>query len=188
VSIRDRQTAEARSTLPGEILLTDGTPVLIWPLLPTDRAVLREGFAALSERSRYRRFLSATPELTEPMLRRLVDDVDGTNHVALMCIALPAEGDEHLVGVGRLIRYVNDPSAADIAVTVADTWQGQGVGTVLVQALLARKPEGVTQLRTMTTADNLASLAMLAAVGPMSTRIENGAIEVHVDVATPQTR
>jgi hypothetical protein len=63
--------------LPGEIVLRDGTPALIWPLLPSDRAVLREGFAALSDRSRYRRFLSSTPELTEPMSRRLVDDVDG---------------------------------------------------------------------------------------------------------------
>jgi hypothetical protein len=64
-------------TLPGEIVLRDGTKAWIWPLPPGDGAVLRGGFAALSDRSRYRRFLSSVPELTEPMLRRLVDEVDG---------------------------------------------------------------------------------------------------------------
>lgn len=169
--------------LPGEIVLRDGTPALIWPLLPTDRAVVREGFAALSDRSRYRRFLSSTPNLTEPMLRRLVDEVDSINHVALILVALPIHDEERLAGVGRLIHYVNDPTAADIAVTVVDQWQGRGVATALVQALLARRPEGVTQLRTLTAADNIASLAMLATAGPVSTRMEQGVVEVRVDVS-----
>jgi hypothetical protein len=114
------------------------------------------------------------------MLRRLVDEVDGINHVALVCMALPTRGEERLVGVGRLIRYVKDPTAADVAVTVADQWQGRGVASALIQALLAGRPKGVTQLRTMTAAENVASLAMLAAAGPLTTRMEHGIIEVHV--------
>jgi RimJ/RimL family protein N-acetyltransferase len=174
--------------LPGEIRLRDGTPALIWPVLPSDRKVLREGFAGLSDRTRYRRFLSAVPQLTEPMLRRLVDDVDGVDHVALILLALPVGGDETVAGVGRLVRYATDSTAADIAVTVADQWQGRGVGTALVNALLARRPEGVTRLRTMTAADNVASLAMLAAAGPVSTRTEHGVVEVCVDVSEGSSR
>jgi GNAT superfamily N-acetyltransferase len=151
-------------------------------LLPSDRAVLREGFAALSDRSRYRRFLSPVRELTDPMLERLVGDVDGVNHVALICVALPEGGEERPVGVGRLIRYQNDPTAADIAVTVLDDWQGRGVATALIRALLTRRPHGVTQLRTMTAAGNGAALAMLAAAGSLTTRTEHGVVEVSVQL------
>jgi RimJ/RimL family protein N-acetyltransferase len=172
------------SSFPSEVLLRDGTPALIWPLLPTDRAALRDGFAELSDRSRYRRFLSAVPELTDSLLAHLVEDVDGVNHVALVCVALPEGGAERPVGVGRLIRYADDRTAADIAVTVLDEWQGRGVATALTSALLARRPPGVTQLRTVTAADNVASLAMLAAAGPLTTRIEHGAVEVRVHLAT----
>jgi len=84
--------------------------------------------------------------------------------------------------VGRLIRDADDPTAADIAVTVADQWHGRGVATALIQALLARRPKEVTTLRTMTTADDVTSLAVLAAAGPLATRMEHGVIEVRIDV------
>ena len=35
----------AGQVLPGEFFLQDGTPAMIWPLLPTDAEMLREGFA-----------------------------------------------------------------------------------------------------------------------------------------------
>ncbi len=38
--------------LPGEVLLRDGTPALIWPLLPTDAETLRAMFRRLSGDSR----------------------------------------------------------------------------------------------------------------------------------------
>lgn len=171
-------------TAPTEALLRDGTPALIWPLLPNDRAALRRGFAELSDRSRYRRFLSPTPELTDRLLRHLVEGVDGVNHVALICVALPEGGEERPVGVGRLIRYRNDRTVADIAVTVLDDWQGRGVATALIQVLLARRPPGVTQLRTVAAADNAAALAMLAAAGSLTTRTEHGVVEVDVDLST----
>jgi GNAT superfamily N-acetyltransferase len=181
----DRQAEkEGGGALPGELVLRDGTPAMIWPLLPSDRAMLREGFAALSERSRYLRFLSSIPELTEPMLQRLVEKVDGIDHVALICVALPEHGEDCIVGVGRLIRYADDPAAADIAVTVADQWQGRGVGTALIESLLDRRPKGVRQLRTITAADNVPALAMLASAGPLTTRMEHGVVEVHTDLST----
>jgi GNAT superfamily N-acetyltransferase len=121
------------------------------------------------------------------MLRHLVDDVDDIDHVALLLGALPQGDDERPVGVGRLIRYANDPTAADIAITVVDQWQGRGAGTALVEAVLARRPPGVTHLRTLTAADNVASLAMLKAAGPAPTRTGHGVVEVRVDLSTRTT-
>lgn len=169
--------------LPGEFCLKDGTPALIWPLLPTDAAALREGFRRLSPQSRRGRFLGALGDLDDSMIRRLVDGVDGVHHVALVLVVLPPDGEEGPAGVARLVQDPADPAAADIAITVADEWQGRGVGTALVTALMQRRPAGVTQLRTTVYAGNHASLALLAGAGQLSSgQAHLGILDVTVDL------
>jgi len=169
--------------LPGEFLLPDGTPALIWPLLPTDAEALRDGFRRLSGDSRRHRFLTVLGELDDSMIRRLVDSVDGVQHIALVLVVLPPQGSEGPVGIARLLQYTDDPATADIAVTVADDWQGHGVGTALVSALLRRRPEVVTRLRTVVDAGNEASLALLAGAGRLSLDPpERGVRDVTVDL------
>jgi len=168
--------------LPGEFLLRDGTPAMIWPLLPTDAGTLREGFRRLSPDSRQRRFLATLAELDDPMIRLLVDSVDGVHHIALLLIALPPEGGEP-VGVAHLVPDPADPASADIAVTVLDDWQGRGVGTALVSSLMQRRPAAVTRLRTLVAADNRASLALLAGAGRVSSGLpEQGVLDVTVEL------
>jgi RimJ/RimL family protein N-acetyltransferase len=165
-----------------ERTLRDGTPALIWPLLPTDGRGLRLGFSRLSPDSRWHRFLGGVPDLDDTMLRRLVDGVDGVRHIALVLVAFPRGGEERPVGVGRLVQYADDPSRADIAVTVADDWQGRGVGTALAEALMQRRPPAVRRLSTVVAADNAASLAMLARLGRMSSEPASGLRQVTVDL------
>ena len=168
--------------LPGEFVLRDGTPAMIWPLLPTDAETLRDVFRRLSPGSRHHRFLQVLDQLDDPMIRLLVDSVDGVHHFALLLIVLPPEGDE-LIGVAHLVQYPADPATADIAVTVVDHWQGRGAGTALVSALLARRPAAVTRLRTLVAAGNRASLALLARAGRVSSGLpEQGVLDVTVDL------
>jgi len=170
--------------LPGEFALRDGTPALIWPLLPTDGEALREAFRRLSRQSRRRRFLGAVDELDDSMIRRLVGSVDGVHHIALVLIVLPPDGEEGPVGVARLLPYSDDPATADIAVTVADDWQGHGAGTALVSALLQRRPPAVTRLRTVVEAGNRASLALAAGAGRMSSGLpDRGVVDVTVELS-----
>ncbi len=174
--------------LPGEFPLRDGTPALIWPLLPTDAETLRDGFRRLSPDSRQHRFLTVLSELDDSMIRRLVGSADGVHHIALLLIVLPPEGEEGPVGVARLLQYPNDPATADIAVTVVDDWQGRGAGTALVSALMARRPAAVTRLCTVVEAGNRASLALLAGAGRMSTGpVHRGVLDVTVELAAPET-
>ena len=98
-------------------------------------------------------------------------------------MVLPPDGEDRPVGVARLVRYANDPAAADIAVTVADEWQGRGVGTALVDAVLARRPAGVTELRSLVRAGNVASLSLLARAGEVHSRMTEGVLEVRVDLS-----
>jgi RimJ/RimL family protein N-acetyltransferase len=170
-------------TLPGEFALRDGTPALIWPLLPSDARTLREGFRRLSPESQRSRFLSPVSDLDEAMLELLVDGVDGVHHVAVVLVVLPPGGLEQPVGVARLIQDPSDPATADIAVTVADQYQGRGVGAALVRALMERRPAGLRRIRTVVDADNRASLALLAAAGPVSSSMtRRGVVDVTVEL------
>ncbi|MFN8192951.1 MAG: GNAT family N-acetyltransferase [Nocardioidaceae bacterium] len=171
-----------------KVHLRDGTKGWVWPLLPTDRNALVQEFETLSPESRRRRFLGPVVHLSDAMLKHLVDEVDGVDHVALVLMAEVGE-DVVPTGIARCVRYPHEPEAADIAVTVKDDWQGRGVATALLKVLMKKRPAGVTHLLTEVAADNPASLAMLRHLGPTRTYDTGmGILDVEVDlVNTGQT-
>ncbi len=117
------------------------------------------------------------------MIGRLVGGVDGVHHVALVLVVLPPGGLEQPAGVARLIQDPSDPATADIAVTVADQYQGRGVGAALVRALMERRPPGLRRLRTVVDAGNRASLALLSWAGPTSSSVtRRGVVDVTVEL------
>lgn len=157
---------------------------MIWPLLPTDGLALRHGFGELSPRSRRLRFLGELKDLGPSMLHRLVDEVDREHHIALVLVALPPDVPERPVAVGRLVQSATDPTTADFAVTVADDWQGRGVGAVLAEAVVRDRPSEVTRIVTAVATDNTASLAMLRRLGPMHVQLDGpGVYRVEVELA-----
>ena len=145
--------------------LRDGTEAVVVPLLPANREALQHEYEHLSAETRFGRFLAAVPELTETMLDHLVDEVDGTDHVALVLLVTTEDGTELPLGLARIIRYPHDPTAADVAVTVVDEWHGRGVATALLEVLMRHRPPGVERIVTIVNADNRASLAMLRRLG-----------------------
>jgi RimJ/RimL family protein N-acetyltransferase len=168
---------------PEELTLPDGTPALLWPLLPSDRELLRETYRQLSPTSRYQRFLTAYRTVPEALLDRLVRDVDGTDHVALLLLALPPDEPEQVAGLARIIRCPDRPGEADVAVTVVHAWRRRGVGATLLRALLRHRPDGVHRLVTQVAVDNAASLAMLAGAGRLRTSPPHcGVLDVRVEL------
>jgi RimJ/RimL family protein N-acetyltransferase len=155
--------------------LRDGTPVQVRPLLTQDRALLLAGFSALSSRSRRARFLQGVSDAQfTRMLPILLDTVDQRTHLAQVLLA-----DGRPIGVGRLRRFTSDPEVADLAVTIADDWQGRGAGSVLARELLARAGD-LREIQTVVSADNPASLRMLARLGELRSDCAHGACEVVV--------
>ena len=122
--------------------------------------------ARLSPESRYRRFFSPMPRLTDAMVRRLVG-TDGHDHVALVAETLPAR-NEHPVplGVARFIRVNGRPSAAEVAVTVIDEMHGRGLGHLLLEAIAALAREhGVTMIVASVLAENAPMNALIRSMG-----------------------
>jgi RimJ/RimL family protein N-acetyltransferase len=119
-----------------ELKLRDGSQVLLRQIRPDDRERLAEGLRRLSPASRYLRFHRVIDHLTDEQLDELTI-VDHVDHEAI--IALDRDRpDRPGVGVARYIREPYEPEVAEAAITVADEYQGQGAGTLLLGALAAR--------------------------------------------------
>ena len=66
------------------------------------------------------------------------------------------------VGIARYIRRLGEPSAAEIAVTVTDDWQGKGLGGELLTQLSDRPcQEGISRFVALVAADNAAMAGLL---------------------------
>jgi RimJ/RimL family protein N-acetyltransferase len=163
-----RRLRPARSQRPGlrarsapagtQIVLRDGSHVLVRQVHSADAPLLADGFARLSAASRWMRFLTPKKELSPAELRYFTD-LDHHDHEALGALD---NGDGRGVGIARFIRHADDPYAADIAVTIADDWQGRGLGSELLARLSDRaRQEGIRRFTALVAAENVAVAGLL---------------------------
>jgi GNAT superfamily N-acetyltransferase len=148
----------------GHLRLTDGTDIALRPFLAGDGDLLVAGFARLSSQSRYRRFLSPVPRLTDSMLAFLTA-VDGHHHRAFGALVEEPTGPIG-AGVMRWVRTKGDPAAADLAITVIDDYQGRGLGGLLLDvAVLDGLAHGLDRFEGLVLGENISSRRMLARGG-----------------------
>jgi RimJ/RimL family protein N-acetyltransferase len=166
---------------PLDVELRDGTAVRIRPIRPEDRPQLAEGFAQLSDRSRYLRFHTVSSQLTDEQLRYLTE-VDQVDHIAL--VAVLRDDPQVGLGVARAIRLPGEPTVAEAAVTVADQWQGRALGTLLLGALGTRaRRQGIEVFRSYVLAENTGMLALFEELG--AERASEGDGAYRVDLRLP---
>ena len=163
---------------PPELLaLRDGSTVEVRALERTDRTGLAAAVARLSDRSRYLRFASPKPRLTEHDLDGLLN-LDHHRSEAFLAID-PATRQG--VGVARYAEFGAEPGVVDVAVTVADNWQRRGLATDLLTRLLARaRDEGHTVARASVLAENAPSLALLQRFGFQAVAVEGPQLEMEL--------
>lgn len=144
--------------------LADGTPVEFHTITPQDRERIQEGFALVSEQSRYLRFFAPLNELSDQQLEYLTD-VDQDEHVAWGVIDL-SHPEQPGLGVGRFIRDASESDVAEVAVTVADEFQHRGVGSALFGVLYLRALDlGVETLRAYVLPENQFIADLLGRLG-----------------------
>jgi RimJ/RimL family protein N-acetyltransferase len=153
----------------------------IRPIRADDGQRLRDSHARLSPQSRYRRFLSAKPQLTSADARYLVE-VDGCDHFALVATLPDVEGAP-IVAVARFVRLPDDRRVAEMAIVVGDAFQGRGIGAELVRRLAQAAVErGVTRFRATMLAENVAIQRLLEglASGPIERHRFDGLAEMEI--------
>jgi acetyltransferase len=116
--------------LEGRLRLRDGTTVPVRPIRPEDAALEERFFDGLSERSRYQRFLNLMAHLPRQMVARFTQ-LDYDRELALVALE-PGSGE--FIGVGRFAPNA-DGETAEFALTIADAWQGRGVGRALLERI-----------------------------------------------------
>ncbi len=142
--------------------LSHGTAVMIRPIQPSDSQLFRPARKRFSDKTMYRRFMSAKPILSTAELRYLTE-VDGFDHVAF--VAVHADDPRHLVAVARFVRLKNDPTTAEAAIVVADAEQGQGLGKRLALVLAdAARERGIRRIHATMLSDNPPALALMRVI------------------------
>jgi RimJ/RimL family protein N-acetyltransferase len=172
------------TVVPYRITLRSGQRVLIRAVRPDDAPGLAEAYEQLSETSRYRRFFAVKPHLSEQSLAYFTD-VDHHDHEALVAVS---PGTGQLVGVARFIRDPRQPDQAEVAVTVVDSWQRRGLGTVLLRELAQRAAEeGIGHFTAEILADNQPMLNLAHRLGHADTTRSGSTVSARIDLpATPQ--
>ena len=118
------------------------------------------------------------------MLRYLTH-VDGHDHVALVATTRAADSDEDRgLGVGRFIRVHEEPTVAEVAITVRDDYQGKGLGSLLALTLArAARERGVRHFRGEVLADNAIVRRLLDDVGADLRPQEGNSIAFDIAIA-----
>ena len=164
-----------------DVILRDGRTLRLRPPRQEDAAALLAFFQGLSGRSLYLRF-HGFPRVGE----RLVDpvlDPDWEERGSLLG-TLAEDGGERVVALANYVR-LRDPALAEAAFTVADSHQGRGIGTRLLEQLAVRAAEvGIERFVAEVLPDNRHMLGVFEGAGFELTReLEGGELEVVFPIA-----
>ena len=156
--------------------LRNGRQIEIRALRPEDRDDFIRAAGGLSAQSLYRRFFAPKRHYSEEE-KSFFLDVDFVNHVALIALT-NVNGKVEIIGGGRYV--VDHPGSAEVAFTVIDKYQAQGIGAALMRHLITvARQAGLRELFAEVLRENAAMLKVFERCGlPMQTRAESQTLHV----------
>lgn len=143
--------------------MRDGSIVHVRPVRPEDAPLEQAFVSAMSDESRYFRFMDGTRELPPSQLVRLTQ-VDYDREMALIAV-VDDDGQERQVGSARYVQ-TPDGESVEFGLAVDDRWQKCGLGRRLMDAIIDCAREKL--YRTMVgdvLADNQKMLNLMARLG-----------------------
>jgi acetyltransferase len=112
--------------------LKDGTPVVLRPIKPEDETVFSKLFKSFSEETMRFRFFQIIKDVTHETLTRHCN-IDYDREMAIV-----AEMQGEKKGIIGAVRLILEPGrkSGEFAVVVGDEWQGQGLGSKLLDYII----------------------------------------------------
>jgi acetate---CoA ligase (ADP-forming) len=164
-----------------DVILRDGSTLRLRAPLADDQETMLEFFADLSERSRYLRFHgfpALTPKLVAPFL-----DPDWNERGALV-----GSIEGRVVALANFVR-LRDRRSAEVAFSVADDFQGRGVGTRLLERLAETAADaGIEQFVAEVMPENRNMLVVFRDAGfDVVREIDGGSVEVRFPIAPTES-
>jgi RimJ/RimL family protein N-acetyltransferase len=142
--------------------LRDGRPIRIRSLRADDEAGMLAAIDRTNAESLRRRFF-VTKRGFSKTEKAFFMDIDFVDHVALV-VEIDENGRGAIIGGGRYI--VTNPGKAEVAFVVVDAYQGQGIGTLLTQHLVAlARRAGLEELAADVLPENAAMRKVLGKFG-----------------------
>jgi acetyltransferase len=142
-----------------DLQLADGRRVTLRPIRPEDAQREQSFVRNLSSESRYFRFRQGMVELTPRMLVRFTQ-IDYDREMAFIAV-----DDTTEIGVARYV-INRDERSCEFALVVADAWQGKGIGTALMTALIeVARAKGLHLMQGEVLAENGKMLALMHHLG-----------------------
>ena len=148
-----------------DTLSRDGVTLRLRPVAAADRDALGALVQALSPRSAYQRFLTAARPTAVDYIEELFDPARTADTVV-------ATWRGELVGVGSTHRLT--PTSVEVALLVDDAHQGRGLGTLMLEDLVARtRSRGVRTMAAWLLRTNAQMLEVFTHLGlPLHTEVE----------------
>lgn len=166
---------------PIPIRVRDGTELLLRPVRPGDSERTVQGHVQFSSATLYRRFLM--PRVPSPALMDYLFEVDYVDHF----VWVVTDADKYPVADARFVRDEHHPTVAEIALTVADAYQGREIGTFLMGALsVAARVDGVEKFSGRVLSDNLPMCTIMAHHHAVWQRDDVGVVTTGIDVPDPR--
>jgi acetyltransferase len=160
--------------------LLNGQEVLLRPIKPEDEPLWLEMFQTFSEESiRYRFFqlLKDTPH----EVRVRYCNIDYDREIAIVA-ELTEENRKRILGVGRLSIEL-DGKSGELAFIIGDQWQGQGLGTKVVDYVLEiAKEMGVETVYAIMLTDNRRALNLTKKMGFKLESLDDGTVKGTLDL------
>jgi protein lysine acetyltransferase len=170
---------------PVRAALQDGTPILLRPLLPSDRDGIVAAIREMSAESLRRRFFSGG-QPTDQVIDYLVS-IDYINHFAWLVLDARAPTDGW--ATARYVRRRDNADCAELAFAVKDTHQGRGLGTLLLGAIgAAASVGGIRDFTATLLSDNAPMRAVLAKANATFAFDEPGVTRAELSVKNASSR
>ena len=155
-----------------------------------DADLLRRMFVRCTPATRYARFHAALQAIPASYLQKALSG-DADVHDALVAeLVRPQSRSSELVAIGS-VAALPSPAGADpageLALLVEDAWQGQGVGTWLIDALGGRaRRRGIHRVLGHVLAEGGSSLPrLLRRLGPVVVRYDGATLTAEATLSAP---
>jgi acetyltransferase len=113
-----------------EIVVEDGDSATIRPIRPEDEPLIYDLFKSLSDETIKFRFGQHLTDMPHEQLVRYCQ-LDYEREIAFVALISENSHRERIIADVRIIR-MPDLETAELAILVADEWQGHGIGTTLI--------------------------------------------------------